>query len=155
MLFDVFVKAQNALGNLVLFGASLLLLAIGMVPLGIMLRRHLRGRRMTGTVTGVRAEKSKSGREIYFATFDYLQEGVKKSAESVSAMGDLTRILPGTTHPILVSADNPEKCNMGSPGFLIAGLIFLIPGVLFCIQSLKSFEGGLVTLTCPPIFDPR
>ncbi len=133
LIFAAFA-AYNQIGTLI---ASAICLALGGLLLGNAIYWQLTAHRIAGTIIGVVPERA-----MYTAVYQYtLPDGRPMAAKADTATSWLGSYRTGAPVRLLVSAHNPAKARttIHSVAFCIAGLVCLIPGVLFGWAALTEF----------------
>src|ERR1051325_4568011 len=135
-MFDLILSGLQAYNQIgMLFGAAICL-GLGGLLLGNSLYWRLTAMRVLGTTVGVVAKDG-----MYAAVYRYTApDGRSVEAKSDIATGWIGGYETGRVVPLLIARHDPtEARKAGSILLDIAGVVCLIPGVLFAYIALTAF----------------
>ena len=159
MLFDA-MTAYNQIGYML---GGMVFLAIGGTLICMFFYEHLTGRRIRGKVAGVRvlgrasipADFKQVGNsayagEMYYAVYEYTGPDGKvyQSGDGTGSSG-LNDKIPGTPVWLYVNPRHPEKISRAGLLWLIFGVVFAAPGVLFLRLAFTLFKFNIFTVLIP------
>ena len=156
MVFDA-MTAYNQIGFML---GGLMCLGIGGLLIGYYTYEHMTGRKVRGRVAAIRCEGYKETPgvrrnkwdypytgEMYHAIYEYkAPDGTLIRSEDNTGCGSLAGMTPGTPVWLYMNPAHPEKIMRSGPLWLIIGLVFSTPGVLFLYFAFTLYSFNIFTV---------